>query len=95
VLTSDTETIRAKYERHYGRYASDLTDAERELGTPFLPPAKRTGRPRSTPVRDVLGAVLYIANTGCPWRMLAASTGFDLTVPLATIPLPDPDQAWF
>ncbi len=65
-----TETTRAKYERHYGRYASDLTDAEWELVTPFLPPAKRTGRPRSTPMRDVLDAVLYIASTGCPWRML-------------------------
>jgi len=65
-----TETTRRRYERHLGRYASDLTDAEWELVAPFLPPAKKTGRPRSTPVRDVLDAVLYIASTGCAWRML-------------------------
>ena len=65
-----TETTRARYERHLGRYSSDLTDAEWELIAPFLPPAKKTGRPRSTAMRDVLDAVLYIASTGCAWRML-------------------------
>lgn len=65
-----TETTRTNYERHLGRYASDLTDAEWELVVPFLPLAKKTGRPRSTPMRDVLDAVLYIASTGCAWRTL-------------------------
>jgi transposase len=65
-----TETTRARYERHLGRYASDLTDAEWELVAPFLAPIKKTGRPRSTSIRDVLDAVLYIASTGCAWRML-------------------------
>ena len=35
-----TETTRARYERHSGRYASDLTDQEWGLIAPFLPPPK-------------------------------------------------------
>lgn len=65
-----TETTRLRYERHFGRYASDLTDAEWELIAPFLPTEKRTGRPRRTAMRDILDAILYIASTGCAWRML-------------------------
>ena len=65
-----TETTRARYERHSGRYASDLTDQEWGLIAPFLPPPKTTGRPRSTAMRDVLDAILYIASAGCAWRML-------------------------
>ena len=65
-----TETTRARYERPSGRYASDLTDQEWELVAPFLPPPKATGRPRSTAMRDVLDAILYIASAGCAWRML-------------------------
>ena len=53
-----TETTRARYERHSGRYASDLTDQEWGLIAPFLPPPKTTGRPRSTAMRDVLDAIL-------------------------------------
>ena len=65
-----TETTRARYERHSGRYASDLTDQEWGLIAPFLPPPKTTGRARSTAMRDVLDAILYIASAGCAWRML-------------------------
>ncbi len=65
-----TETTRAKYERHSGRYASDLTDPEWALVAPVVPPPKTTGRPRETEMRDILDAILYIASTGCPWRML-------------------------
>ena len=64
-----TETTRARYERHSGRYASDLTDQEWGLIAPFLPPPKTTGRPRSTAMRDVLDAILYIASAGCAWRV--------------------------
>ena len=35
-----------------------------------MPPAKRLGRPRGTELRSVLDAILYIARTGCQWRML-------------------------
>ena len=68
-----TETTRARYERHSGRYASDLTDQEWGLIAPFLPPPKTTGRPRSTAMRDVLDAILYIASAGCASRPPAPS----------------------
>jgi transposase len=35
-----------------------------------MPAAKRLGRPRETALRSVLNAILYIARTGCQWRML-------------------------
>ncbi len=38
--------------------------------TQVAPPAKATGRPRKTTMRNVLDAILYIASTGCAWRML-------------------------
>ena len=31
---------------------------------------RRLGRPRSTELRWVVDAVLYIATTGCQWRQL-------------------------
>ena len=65
-----TETTRARYERYSGRYASDLTDQEWALIAPLIPPAKATGRPRKTSMRDVADAILYIASAGCAWRML-------------------------
>jgi transposase len=40
------------------------------LIAPFLPAPKRVGRPRTTDLRDVFDAILYIATTGCQWRML-------------------------
>jgi transposase len=64
------EITRRKYAREGQRYASDLTDAEWALIEPHLPPAKRLGRPRATELRSVLDAILYIARTGCQWRML-------------------------
>jgi transposase len=37
---------------------------------PHMPAVKRLGRPRETELRSVLDAILYIARTGCQWRML-------------------------
>jgi len=65
-----TEITRGKYEREGQRYASDLTDAEWALIEPHMPAVKRLGRPRETELRSVLDAILYIARTGCQWRML-------------------------
>src|SRR6516225_9326085 len=65
-----TEITRRKYEREGQRYASDLTHAEWALIEPHMPAAKRLGRPRATELRAVLDAILYIARTGCQWRML-------------------------
>lgn len=40
------------------------------LVAPILPVVRRTGRPRTTNLREVFDAILYIATTGCQWRML-------------------------
>ena len=47
-----------------------LTDAEFALIEPLLPRAKRGGRRRTTSLREVLNAILYLLRTGCQWRML-------------------------
>ena len=65
-----TEITRPKYARAGRRYASDLTDAEWRLIEPFMPPVRRLGRPRETDLRAVIDAILYIARTGCQWRLL-------------------------
>lgn len=64
------DTARAEYARPAARYASDLTDREWELIEPFLPSKRSLGRPRTTDLREVLNAILYLASTGCQWRML-------------------------
>ena len=40
------------------------------LIAPFMPAPRRIGRPRTTDLRDVFDAILYLATTGCQWRML-------------------------
>jgi putative transposase len=65
-----TDSARRQYQRSGPRYASDLTDAEFALIEPMLPAAKRGGRHRTTALREVLNAVLYLLRTGCQWRML-------------------------
>mgnify|MGYP006301505465 CR=1 FL=1 len=65
-----TETARREHARRRPRYASDVSDREWALIAPFLPPARRRGRPRKTDLREVVNAILYRASTGCQWRML-------------------------
>ena len=64
------DIARAEYARRTTRYASDLTDREWALLVPFMPAERGLGRPRTTDLREVLNAILYIAATGCPWRYL-------------------------
>jgi len=64
------DIARAEYARRTARYASDLTDPEWDLIAPFMPEKRALGRPRTTDLREVLNAILYIAATGCPWRYL-------------------------
>jgi transposase len=42
------------------------------MGVDRAPVALRrtTGRPRTTSLRDVFDAILFVATTGCQWRML-------------------------
>ena len=65
-----TELTRRHHAREGDRYASDLADAEGALVKPLVPRLRRTGRPRTTYLRDVFDAILYVATTGCQWRML-------------------------
>ncbi len=65
-----TEITRSDYERRGGRYASDMTDREWALLVPFMPARKKNGRPRTTAMRDVMDAILYMVSTGCQWAML-------------------------
>lgn len=51
-------------------YPTDLTDAEWAMLEPLLPAAKPGGRPRTTPLRRVVDAILYLLRSGCQWRML-------------------------
>ena len=64
------DTARVEHNRDALRYPSDLTDREWALIAPLLPPAKAGGRPRTTDLRAVVDAILYIASSGAPWRML-------------------------
>jgi transposase len=50
-------------------YPSDLTDAQWALIEPHLP-VYFGGRPRTTDLRAVVDAILYILRTGCQWRYL-------------------------
>jgi transposase len=65
-----TEETRGRYERRGLRYPSDLTDAEWAVIEPMIPPAKHGGRKRTVDVREVLNGLLYVLETGCPWRHL-------------------------
>jgi transposase len=65
-----TETTRRNYFSRTLRYASDVTDREWDFVAAIMPPSRRLGRPRKTELRDVLNALLYIASTGCQWRIL-------------------------
>ena len=64
------ETARRNYRREAPCYASDLTDREWALITPFMPAPRRFCRPRSTDLRKLLDTELYMTTTGCQWRML-------------------------
>jgi transposase len=65
-----TAFARSHYERLNERYASDVTDDEYGLIEPLSPSARHGGRRRTTDLREVLNAILYLVRTGCQWRML-------------------------
>jgi putative transposase len=51
-------------------YRSRLTDQEWARLAPLLPPAKPGGHPRTTDLRAVINAILYLDRTGGQWRAL-------------------------
>lgn len=65
-----TDAARTEHNRKTDRYPSDMLESEWVLIAPFLPPAKSGGRPRTTELRSVMNAILYVASTGCQWRAL-------------------------
>lgn len=65
-----TPTTRKHYSRRATRYQSDLTDEEWHVIEPYLPPAKRTGRPRAWPLREIVNAIFYVMRGGIAWRLL-------------------------
>ena len=48
-------------------YPSDVTDEQWRLIEPHIP-VYPGGRPRTTDLRAVVDAVLYVLRTGCQWR---------------------------
>src|SRR5262245_49299570 len=70
----------AKYQRlipeeavpHRRAYPSDLTDAQWSVLAPLLRDADPAGpgRPAHVALREVVNALCYIKQTGCPWRYL-------------------------
>src|SRR5260370_35678969 len=53
------------------RYGGVQTDAGCAVIAPLLPPPhKGRGRPRTPPLRAVINAVFYLAQSGCQWRLL-------------------------
>ena len=51
-------------------YPSDLTEAEWAVLEPLLLPAPGGGRTRTTDLREVVNAILYVNKNGCAWRAL-------------------------
>ena len=51
-------------------YPSDLTDAQWEILSPLLPPPVAAGRPRTTDLREIVNAILYVMTSGCSWEAL-------------------------
>src|SRR5262245_51819578 len=65
-----TTENRARYDRNYLRYPSDLTDAEWALIEPGLPPAKPGGNKRTVNLREIANGLMYILSTDCQWRAI-------------------------
>lgn len=65
-----TEITRPHYVRQGLGYASDASDAEWALIEPWMPAPNRLGRKRTTKLRRVVDALLYILASGCQWRLL-------------------------
>jgi transposase len=61
-----TPMTRQQHSRDHLRYGSDLTDAEWAIIAPLLPPARKTGRPRRWPMRELMNAIFYVLRSGCP-----------------------------
>jgi transposase len=61
------------------KYPSDLTDEQWTAIQPYIPPQKsgtvKGGRPREVDMRRILNGLMYVARSGCQWRMLPVDFG--------------------
>jgi putative transposase len=51
-------------------YPTDLTDAQWKRTEKLIPSAKIGGRPRTTEMREIMDAILYLTRGGIAWRLL-------------------------
>jgi transposase len=51
-------------------YPSDLSDAEWTKLKPLLPQDNRIGSPRQVELREVVNALMYVADNGIKWRAM-------------------------
>jgi len=51
-------------------YPTDLTDGQWKRIAPHIPKTKPGGRPRSVDMREIINAILYVARSGCAWRLI-------------------------
>lgn len=51
-------------------YPTDLTQEQWEVIRPHLPGANKRGAPRTVDVREIMNGLMYLARSGCQWRML-------------------------
>jgi putative transposase len=65
-----TDTARRGHMRDGAGYPSDLRAGEWAFIEPVFPVARSGGRPRTTCLRKVMDAILYIESGGGAWRML-------------------------
>lgn len=61
---------RARYNRDWLRYPSDVTDEEWAEIAQLIPPARRGGRKRTVNIREVFNGLMYVLSAGCQWRAL-------------------------
>lgn len=59
-----TPATRRQHSRAGLRYETDLTDGEWRLVAPMLPAPKRTGRPVSWLLREIVNAIFYMMRGG-------------------------------
>lgn len=51
-------------------YPSDLTNVEWTILEPLLPPKKSVGSEREVDLREVINALMYVADNGIKWRAM-------------------------
>jgi AcrR family transcriptional regulator len=51
-------------------YPTDISETDWIKIAPLISPVKEGGRPRTTVIREVVNALLYLFSCHCPWRML-------------------------